>query len=631
MTNVTADDIEQLLVLFSRKGQYDARTGEQSYDIHRKCEDLFEKDYKCCKIENEKGSLSSNYPSQIIIPTEERTKDLDLTKRVLSSCSPNNFDGTKFKEIANKSNLARCRTRFPVPVILCKGKFVCRSATLACGGEMLWRDMSVCIFNSSATTESEDKATSLSRNAPLFTELRSQDIKLLKELSVNYICDLMVENKKVKYGLKVSSSEKIDKENRYCDFKIVQLPYPGCEFFKKFKDNNYVAEGLMFDWEQNYVDSSLTLPSDSIASILGIHWSNYKVWDLVKLTQNYLKLLLTYIVEGTSSILIHCISGWDRTPLFISLLRLSLWADGQIHSSLSAVEIAYLTLAYDWYLFLVMTFRHALLRVGEEILFFCFEFLKFITSDENRKISSNCADPPLDVLLEESPEKNLINSISTSNLQKYENGCTSIFYTSFESNPDNYSSSMFYSCIDSGDDSDSVKSVKLNVQNDGSSDSDNLPTLVNSIDSLSNQIGLSSSSSPVPVPNARPRFDSLSSLGSWQYVSGTGSLLGSVTSRSSSIEINSNGSNTSSVQENGNVGGSSLSSSSSTSSVSQERIEKLCTVRTLMHRIYRKVIENKDNFNGERYSYFPWRVSFIAQSFSLKVTLTPSLNSKAED
>ncbi|GBL95249.1 Myotubularin-related protein 14, partial [Araneus ventricosus] len=75
------------------------------------------------------------------------------------------------------------------------------------------------------------------------------------------------------------------------------------------------------------------------------------VWDLVKLTQNYLKLLVTYVVEGTSSILIHCISGWDRTPLFVSLLRLSLWADGQIHTSLSPVEMAYLTLAYDWYLF----------------------------------------------------------------------------------------------------------------------------------------------------------------------------------------------------------------------------------------------------------------------------------------
>ncbi|GBN79729.1 hypothetical protein AVEN_226067-1 [Araneus ventricosus] len=191
------------------------------------------------------------------------------------------------------------------------------------------------------------------------------------------------------------------------------------------------------------------------------------------------------------------------------------------------------------------------LKVGEEILFFCFEFLKFITSDDfssrkrSRKISSNCTDPPLDVLLEEdSTEKSFINSISSSNLQKLENGSASIFYTSLESNPDNYAS-MFYSCIDSGDDSDSVKSVKLNIQNDGSSDSDNPPTLVNSADSLSNQNGLSSSSSPVPVPNARPRFDSMSSLGSWQYVSGTGSLLGSVTSRSSS-EMNSNGSHSSS-------------------------------------------------------------------------------------
>ena len=31
-----------------------------------------------------------------------------------------------------------------------------------------------------------------------------------------------------------------------------------------------------------------------------------------------------YLGEG--GLLIHCISGWDRTPLFISLLRMSLWA-----------------------------------------------------------------------------------------------------------------------------------------------------------------------------------------------------------------------------------------------------------------------------------------------------------------
>ncbi len=28
----------------------------------------------------------------------------------------------------------------------------------------------------------------------------------------------------------------------------------------------------------------------------------------------------------------HCISGWDRTPLFISLIRLSLWAVSNRHN-----------------------------------------------------------------------------------------------------------------------------------------------------------------------------------------------------------------------------------------------------------------------------------------------------------
>lgn len=76
----------------------------------------------------------------------------------------------------------------------------------------------------------------------------------------------------------------------------------------------------------------------------------------------------------------HCISGWDRTPLYISLIRLSLWADGLIHTSLNANEILYLTLAYDWLLF------HHYLKDrsarGEDILYFCFTFLQHITSDE---------------------------------------------------------------------------------------------------------------------------------------------------------------------------------------------------------------------------------------------------------
>lgn len=103
-------------------------------------------------------------------------------------------------------------------------------------------------------------------------------------------------------------------------------------------------------------------------------------WDLIKLTQNYIRLLLHYLCEQSTGLLVHCISGWDRTPLFVSLLRLSLWADGQAHRSLGPAQILYLTIAYDWLLF-----GHNLedrLDKGEEIFFFCFYFLKHLTSEE---------------------------------------------------------------------------------------------------------------------------------------------------------------------------------------------------------------------------------------------------------
>lgn len=79
-------------------------------------------------------------------------------------------------------------------------------------------------------------------------------------------------------------------------------------------------------------------------------------------------------------LLVHCISGWDRTPLFISLIRLSLWADGLIHKSLNAAQITYLTIVYDW-----MCFGHQLhdrLYKGENIMMFCFYFLKFLQAEE---------------------------------------------------------------------------------------------------------------------------------------------------------------------------------------------------------------------------------------------------------
>ncbi|KAK0143187.1 Myotubularin-related protein 14 [Merluccius polli] len=138
--------------------------------------------------------------------------------------------------------------------------------------------------------------------------------------------------------------------------------------------------------EQDYVDAPLTIPT-RFTQNLNIDWSEYQSWDLVVQTQNYLKLLLhiinsdgMYTHAHESGLLVHCISGWDRTPLFVSLLRLSLWADGAVHASLQPAEILYLTIAYDWFLF-----GHMLpdrLSKGEEIFFFCFNFLKHIVSEK---------------------------------------------------------------------------------------------------------------------------------------------------------------------------------------------------------------------------------------------------------
>jgi myotubularin-related protein 14 len=78
----------------------------------------------------------------------------------------------------------------------------------------------------------------------------------------------------------VTSSEKVDKENRYSDFTIVSLPYPGCEFFKEYRDNDYVAEDLVFDWTQSHVDAVIGVPDDAVSSQLKIDWEKYKVMEI---------------------------------------------------------------------------------------------------------------------------------------------------------------------------------------------------------------------------------------------------------------------------------------------------------------------------------------------------------------
>ncbi|XP_070405194.1 phosphatidylinositol-3,5-bisphosphate 3-phosphatase MTMR14 isoform X2 [Nothobranchius furzeri] len=375
-----SEDITELIELFS-KTQYRAKeVSPRMETIEKRCLELFARDYKFSIIHNSNGEVCGHYPRQIVF-LEYECVDVDRDR----------FESTvqisKLQDLVSRSKLARCRGRFVCPVILYNGKHICRSSTLAGWGELYGRTGYNYIFSGGSDdnwTDSEevpdDDSAIRNRDTQLFDKVRGHDIKLLQYLSVRYICDLMMENKKVKFGLNVTSSEKVDKAQRYADFALLSVPYPGCEFFKEYKDRNYTAEGLVFNWNQDYVDAPLTIPA-SFTQKLNIDWTQYQSWDLVEQTQNYLKLLLHIINnDDDCGLLVHCISGWDRTPLFVSLLRLSLWADGAVHANLEPAEILYLTIAYDWFFF-----GHMLpdrLSKGEEIFFFCFNSLKHIVSEK---------------------------------------------------------------------------------------------------------------------------------------------------------------------------------------------------------------------------------------------------------
>uniref|UniRef100_A0A673HM07 Myotubularin-related protein 14-like n=1 Tax=Sinocyclocheilus rhinocerous TaxID=307959 RepID=A0A673HM07_9TELE len=373
-----SEEITELIDVFS-KSQYRAREVTQSVErIEERCLELFDRDYKYSIIHNTNGDVCGHYPRKIVFLEYESS---DNNKESFEST----VQISKLQDLVNRSKMARCRGRFVCPVILYNGKHVCRSSTLAGWGELYGRTGYNYIFSGGSDdtfgdAEEVPEADCAVRNndSQLFDKVRGSDIKLLKYLSVCYICDLMVENKKVKFGLNVTSSEKVDKAHRYADFTLLSVPYPGCEFFREYKDRDYTAEGLVFNWNQDYVDAPLTIP-DFFTRNLNINWSEYQSWDLVQQTQNYLKLLLHIInSDDENGLLVHCISGWDRTPLFVSLLRLSLWADRAIHASLEPSEILYLTIAYDWFLFGLVSF---LFHLHIYIFFFCFNFLKHIVCD----------------------------------------------------------------------------------------------------------------------------------------------------------------------------------------------------------------------------------------------------------
>lgn len=271
-------------------------------------------------------------------------------------------------------------------------RFVCRSASLRCKKEEIFSPDSpvpVKLVNSSCNLAINAVARGIrddpwramkSMNQDPTAAARDADSDLLRYLGVTIVGDLMV-NEIHCYNMEVCASEQLERNTYYKDFGLLGVPFPGSEFFSEFHDNNFNARGLVYQWNDPWNTMEFHhLPHINLRP-LGINWADYQKWDLIELCQNLVKLFLFYLKgQPHHSLLLHCISGWDRTPLWASLMRLTLWADGLIHDSLNEKEIIFLAVGYDWYLF-GHELRHRI-EQNQVVLYFTFYFLQFIESDE---------------------------------------------------------------------------------------------------------------------------------------------------------------------------------------------------------------------------------------------------------
>jgi myotubularin-related protein 14 len=224
-------------------------------------------------ISNKNGELCPLYPTELILIEYEKSNQSEIEQYERIN------DPKHIKDSILKSRNARCRGRFPFPGIFFNGKHICRSATLSGGSEIFGRSsidflLGKPVASGSDKPEKPETAPSIDDLAAMIPKtnkiwqlhdhVRKHDIKLLRSFGVQTIVNLMLEKKKVKFGVYVTSSEQADAENRYKSFDLLSLPYPGCEHVLQFGARGYSAEGLMFNWGNPLCDAPLTVPVDAV-------------------------------------------------------------------------------------------------------------------------------------------------------------------------------------------------------------------------------------------------------------------------------------------------------------------------------------------------------------------------------
>ncbi|XP_035232479.1 myotubularin-related protein 14-like isoform X2 [Stegodyphus dumicola] len=371
---VTETDVRMLMDKVARHRYYKSDNDSESASIMNMCTMLFNRDYECQHLDNQCGKLCPTYPMNIIIPIKERAADVAEAQFPSTS-----FDVDEFAPLVEQSRFSRRHNRFPVPVILFCGKYICRSASVHPNVVSQWyekdgryRYFEDTDFQYGMTTTC---ATYLLQNLKFQRQIR-KDVDVMRYCNIRYIFDLRMENRMGKRSEAVNASEPFYLQY-YEEFKRISVPYPESSEFKEFYFNRRV-DLLHYNWNSIRDCFDFQLPeNDSIVPPPKIDFTKYKEWKVVMLTFNYFSLLLNYVTSTEKAILVQGNRGFDKTPLFITLLRLSLWADGLIHKSLNPIEMSYLTLAYDWYLF-----GHDLPKQfdkGYLIMLFCIHSIRYIT------------------------------------------------------------------------------------------------------------------------------------------------------------------------------------------------------------------------------------------------------------
>jgi len=250
--------------------------------------------------------------------------------------------------------------------VICLGKkLICRSGGLVEKAEMM----------SHHIRRVRNPADFLKQKLPSKSISRNQDTAWLNLLKIRHIIDFMNETTKSMFGINLCSGE--GDALSHIEFPHNAMPYPGVESYKGFR--NLVKEGklpfLRAKNEKNKLQANLKI---SLEFPL-LQQYDYRNWDIVTLTRKYMVYIFHILRSDDKGLLLHCISGWDRTPLWIGILRILLWADGLAHRSLDAEQITYLVIAYDWLLF-----GHQLskrLKEHSEILYCAFWLLQHLTDE----------------------------------------------------------------------------------------------------------------------------------------------------------------------------------------------------------------------------------------------------------